>query len=519
MLFIFLCLVTVGVTDDPGIQFLIQLQDKSEVIGTCEQEIKIKTSFGRAIIEPTKIRSLEIKDDEHIVKSSDGTILKGTIGNQSLRIVTESGVKEIPVAEIVKINVVARAPLTPGKVTDGVAANQVTYHIRVPEKFDPKNASNAIVIFHGSNMNSKSYVNTIVSAWPQLSEKYILIGINGENLNQRSKPENPAYNYSYVNFAGKSKYGGYPGTDRESPALVTEVIKEIRDSVKISKLFVGGHSQGGFLTYSVMMNYPEIVDGAFPIAGGLIVQAEPSAYNVEDLMELQRATPLAIVHAQDDRTVKHSMSTAAHQSFLDAKFPMVRLIDPVGPGHMFARLPIDQAIRWLEDMSSDDSNRLLAVAESSIESGHYRDAVAVLRRLKSIEEDEQIKESADDLMDRITAAASPQLAKLTAAMTANKDGEWADEFYEFRNQFEFAPCAQELMQMHEEIRLIHQEPADKMYSEARKLFRQKKSDAGWAKYQEIVDRYYASNHYAKIKKWIGDREAKKRKEKAETEEN
>ena len=110
-------------------------------------------------------------------------------------------------------------------------------------------------------------------------------------------------------------------------------------------------------------------------------------------------------------------------------------------------------------MSSDDSNRLVAVAESSIESENYRDAVAALRRLERIDTDEQVKESAVELMDKITAAANPQLAKLTAAITANKNGEWADDFLEFRNQFEFAPCARELMQMHEELRLIHQEPA------------------------------------------------------------
>lgn len=517
MTYVLLCLIPLLAIDDPGFQFLVQLQDKSEVIGTCEQKIDVKTSFGRAIIDPSQLRSLEINDGQPIIKSSDGTIIKGTINNQFISVVTKSGIKKIPVSEIENIKVVARAPLTAGKITDGVAGNQVTYHIRVPEKYDPATAYNAIVIFHGSNMNSKAYVNTIVSAWPKLAEKYIVIGINGENLNQRSKPDNPAYNYTYVNFAGKSKYGGYPGTDRESPALVTEVISEIRDYVKIAKLFVGGHSQGGFLTYSVMMNYPDMIDGAFPIAGGLIIQAEPGAYNVENLRELQRATPLAIVHAQDDQTVNHSMSTTAHRSFLDEKFPMVRLIDPVGPGHMFARLPIDEAISWLANMSSDDPDSLLKFASSSIESERYRDAVAALQRLNEMNDDEQLKESANELMEEIAAAANPQLEKLTTAIAANQNGEWADGYYQFRNQFEFAPCAQELRQLHEELRQIHQKPADKIYSEARKLFQQNKSDEGWAKYQEIVDQYYASNHYTKIKKWITDREAKKRNAAEETE--
>ena len=190
---------------------------------------------------------------------------------------------------------------------------------------------------------------------------------------------------------------------------------------------------------------------------------------------------------------------------------MIRLVDPVGPGHMFARLPVDEAISWLESMSSDDANTLVNFASTSIESEQYRDAVAVINRLNDLD-DEQAKESGKELMAEITKTATPKLEKLTSAITANENGDWAEEFYDFRNQFEFAPCAEELMQMFDELRKLHQEPADKMYSEARKLFRQNKSDEGWAKYGEIVDKYYASNHYLKIKKWIADREAKKSKE-------
>ena len=85
-------------------------------------------------------------------------------------------------------------------------------------------------------MNSRAYVSTIVHAWSDLADRYLLIGINGEQRRPDSEREAPAYNYTYVNYAGRSTYKGCPGTDRESPALVAEVIGEIREDIAISAL-------------------------------------------------------------------------------------------------------------------------------------------------------------------------------------------------------------------------------------------------------------------------------------------
>ena len=75
------------------------------------------------------------------------------------------------------------------------------------------------LILHGSNMNGKAYVNTLAAAWPDIARDYILLGINGETPS-RIAADDPAFNYTYVNYVGRSTFGGFPGTDRESPALV-----------------------------------------------------------------------------------------------------------------------------------------------------------------------------------------------------------------------------------------------------------------------------------------------------------
>ena len=54
-------------------------------------------------------------------------------------------------------------------------------------------------------------------------------------------------------------YRGFPGTDRESPALVREAMDELRRVYPVKHYLVGGHSQGGYLAYSLLMNSPEAV--------------------------------------------------------------------------------------------------------------------------------------------------------------------------------------------------------------------------------------------------------------------
>src|SRR6202011_6195528 len=134
------------------------------------------------------------------------------------------------------------------------------------------------------NMNAKAYVSTIAAAWPDIARDYLLIGINGETpSNIAGAGDEPAFDYTYVSYFARSTCKGSPGTDRESPALVAEALDDLREAYPVARYFVGGHSQGGFLTYSLLMNFPEMVAGAFPISAGVIFQCEPSAYGDEKL--------------------------------------------------------------------------------------------------------------------------------------------------------------------------------------------------------------------------------------------
>jgi predicted esterase len=405
---------------------------------------------------------------------------------------------------------VRHAKLIPATMIDGSTDTLLSYAIHAPEAYRESDNKKwpTIVILHGSNMNSRAYVNTIAAAWPDIAKEFIILGINGEQPSSLGgkKDEEPAFNYTYVDFVGKSTFKGFPGTDRESPALVCESLAELRKVYPIDRYFVGGHSQGGFLTYSLLMNYPEQFAGAFPISAGVIFQCEPSAFTGEKIKVAQRAVPLVIVHGKQDPNVNFSAGQHAATLFGESNWPAFRFIaDNSGAGHRFGLLPIDKAIRWLEALSSDDPNRLLDFAEQSFKEKHYRDAFAALKRARERTPADASHDRLDQVTKKLDAAAQPGAAKFLAKIRENKDKTWIDGFLTYRDDFEFAPAAGEVMQTFNTLRAEHEDPAKQALDGARTAFQNGQRDAGYAKYQEIADKWYASSSYRNVKRWLAER--------------
>jgi predicted esterase len=397
------------------------------------------------------------------------------------------------------------ASLVPGKIVDGSTKSLLTYAVRAPEGYKSGDSKKwpAVLILHGSNMNSRDYVGTIAAAWPDIARDYILLGVNGEMPSNLG--DEPRFNYTYVNYVGRSTYKGFPGTDRESPALVNEAMAELKGVYPISRYFVGGHSQGGFLTYSLLMNFPESIAGAFPVSAGVIFQCEPGAYADEALRKAQRNVPLAIVHGKTDPVVGYAMGQYAATLFGEAGWPAFRFFADDNGAHMFARLPVGQVIRWLEAQASRDSVTLLDFAATRLKEKGYRDAIAALHRARSLSPDESQKRRADELGREIKDKAAAGAARFLPLMREAKDGSWIDGFLAFRDDFEFADDAHDTMAAFAELRAKHVEPATKAFNEARQRFQQGNPDEGYAKYQEIVRSYYASPLYRTVKRWLEER--------------
>src|SRR5262249_29869891 len=208
---------------------------------------------------------------------------------------------------------------------------------------------------HGSNMDSRAYVDTIVAAWPELAERFVIVGLDGERMSEASKPGELRFNYTYVNFGGPK--AGPEWAHRQSPALVAEALQQLAGELPVTKWFLGGHSQGGFLTYCLVMYYPQLLAGAFPMSCNLLGQCEPDEFEKQRSAEQQKVA-IAVLHGGKDDVVDFQSGACCHLRMLDGGFPAVRLFAPEHVGHQFALLPVPDALQWLQKVTADEPQEL-----------------------------------------------------------------------------------------------------------------------------------------------------------------
>lgn len=487
---------------DP-IEVLVRTKTESITGVVATGTFAMKTSFGNATVDWKSVVTIEFagaKDKDDVVVTQDRTRLAGRIALDRLELKVPGGKKTLPRAELVSLTARAVPRPVPETVVDGIARSGVTYHLRAPKGWDAARPIPALLVLHGSNMNSKSYVETIVAAFPKLADDYLLIGIDGENRAKGSTAENPAFNYSYVNWMGKSTYTGYPGTERESPALVSEALQELNQAIKISHVFVGGHSQGGFLAYCLFMHFPELFRGAFPASSAVIIQAEPTAFSDAAFRAAQRRNPIAIVHGENDGVVDFASSRYAHEIFEDDGFPAVRLFTDKNAAHMFARLPIEAAVRWLETMTAEGLPEVVAEAQKALADERHRDAGALLRRARELDKDGKSRAAIDALAKALDEKARPDGERFAAQIAAAKDGSWVDSFLDYRGKFATADAAQPALAAFEKLRAQQKQRADELFHGARGDFQKGDKDQGRDKYREIVEKCYASRWYRLAKR-------------------
>jgi predicted esterase len=393
-----------------------------------------------------------------------------------------------------------------GAIVSGLTSASLAYHVRWPEGPPAGKGVPCLLLLHGSNMTAKTYVHTVAAAWPDLAKRFVLLGIDGETWVDGSAPDAPQCNYTYTDFVGRSTYQGFPGTDRQSPALVAEAVDELAKELGLGKVLVGGHSQGAFLTYSLVMNFPERFAGAFPVSGGLIFQAEPRAYADAAVRAAQRRVPIAIVHGRNDGIVAFSSATYAHAAFLDDGFPALRLFDDPAAAHMFARLPVRDAVLWLDALTSDDVEGLVAFGEARATEGGWRDAIAAARRARTL--------PAGKASTRLTALE----ARVDATRRPTRRHTWrpsrrtptargsTPSSRTARSSSSRRPRSPRV-DAYAALRAKHQPEADARQQAGRRAMQSGDDAAGWAAYQELVDRFYASSWYPIVKGWLATRDA------------
>jgi predicted esterase len=288
------------------------------------------------------------------------------------------------------------AKVKPGDTVLLTAPKGMRYFLRVPKKFDAK-AGRLIVFLHGSSMNGLDYLRSFEAmGW---AKDDLLACPNGET--------------------GSDPFGANNFTFASAP-LVADVTEQVQGRFKPSVTYVGGHSQGGFLTFSVILLHPDLYRGAIPMAGDCWSQNEPNLWeDDEKTLAKQQQIAIAVIHGKADPVVPFSQGQHAYDVFRAMGWPKLRLFAPEQLGHQFMLSPVGEALEWLDAMNGREEKRSLELARDWAEQGEWGWARQVAQAAKS-----------PKLVKDAEAAATKAAAAMTEAMK-RKPVVWVPEWLEF----------------------------------------------------------------------------------------
>lgn len=152
------------------------------------------------------------------------------------------------------------------------------YRLFVPANYDPKKATPLVIALHGMGGDENS----------------MLDGYSGGAALRAAAEKHGFLVACPKGRDTASMYRGAAETD------VLDVLAEVRTDYKVDakRVYMMGHSMGGYGTWSIAMAHPELFAALGPIAGG----GDPSG------MEKIKAIPHFVVHGDNDKTVPVNQS-------------------------------------------------------------------------------------------------------------------------------------------------------------------------------------------------------------------
>jgi poly(3-hydroxybutyrate) depolymerase len=385
----------------------------------------------------------------------------------SLVVAPSAAAKEEKPAEVdspAKVKIGQTALVKPGK--------GMNYFLRVPKAYDAKNGARLVVFLHGSNMNGLSYVRSFEAKhW---AEDDILCCPNGEQ--------------------GSDPFGSNNFTFDSAP-LVADVTDQVKKTFKTTISYVGGHSQGGFLTYSVILLNPDLFQGALPMSGDCWSQNEPNLWEDKpDVAKKQHEIAIAVLHSKNDPVVKFEQGQHAYDVFRDEGWQKLRFFAPERAAHMFMVFPVDEMLDWLDAMNGRSEEKTSKLLEKWAKDGEWGWVLAAAKASKSGGA-KWVKQAED--------AATKAAPAMTDAMKG-KPADWIPKWIEFWRVYGGTDAAKPLVDDYLKKRAEQRDAGQRLFNEAFGLIRaDKRPDAKTRLEQILVDAPYSYEGYYAAK-WLAD---------------
>lgn len=206
----------------------------------------------------------------------------------------------------------------------------------VPEGYDGKKARNLTVICHGTGLDYR---------WGHWNNKPgifrphdIVVSVDG-----------PAPNGETRLFLG----------DEANATAFAKFLGELRELFAVDKLFLYGHSQGGFFVVYFAGEHPELVSGVVAHASG--------AWNWSKTGAPVRKVAVAFLHGTADPVVPYGQSVGARDAYDKEGFELLHLRRLENYNHWPNAVRATECLDWCEGMTTDDPARALECARRLLE--------------------------------------------------------------------------------------------------------------------------------------------------------
>jgi poly(3-hydroxybutyrate) depolymerase len=367
----------------------------------------------------------------------------------------------------------------PGKEALLKSRKGMYYFLRVPKKYDAKKGARLIVFLHGSNMNGLSYLRSFeAKRW---ANDAILCCPNGET--------------------GKGDPYGANNFTFQSAPYVAGITEDVQKDFKTTVTYVGGHSQGGFLTYSVIMHFPELYHGALPMAGDCWMQNEPNLWEDDaKKMEQQKRIAIAVIHGRADPVVKFSQGEHAYDVFRAMGYPKLRFFAPERLGHQFMLSPVDDALAWLDAMNGLEEKDSFKLTSKWLKDDEYGWAFQAAEALAAA--DKSARTKARKILDRCEKEAAKAATKMRESMKKEPPAAWIPKWLEFWRVHGATKGAAKLVKRYLKDRDKQSRDGARIFGEARGLFRSGNKAEGRDVLKRLLEEAPCTFHAYYAWKWL-----------------
>jgi predicted esterase len=270
-----------------------------------------------------------------------------------------------------------------GRVVPSDQALRYTWVL--PAGHEPGRSYDLVVICHGTGLDYRwGYWNFPPGPGPTgFRPRDIVISVDGTTEVRDARPTSPRSSTTGPAAPARLFLGM-----RADALAFRSFLLEVSRAFRAGRIYLYGHSQGGFFVAYFAGEFPALVDG--------VVAQSSGAWNWSKDRGGVRQVPLVFLHGTRDPVVPYDQSPAARNAYRAAGHPMVHLRRMPRFNHWPNPVRASECIDWCIGMRTADAAEALAMAESLLAPKapdqyeytgpvDYAGARAILRRIESAE--------------------------------------------------------------------------------------------------------------------------------------